>query len=78
MNKHKNVPRTLSDALLARITQDSRSLPKLAQEAGIDRVILWRFVTLRRNMTLKSADRLAAVLRVHLADDEETPDGGRG
>jgi hypothetical protein len=78
MGKHKNVPRTLSDALLARIAQDGRSLPKLAQEAGIDRGSLWRFVTRGRSITLKSADRLAAVLRVHLADDEETPGGGRG
>jgi hypothetical protein len=78
MGKHKSAPRILSDALLVRIARDSRSLSKLAQEAGIDRSTLWRFVTLGRTMTLESADRLAAVFRVHLADDEETPGGGRG
>jgi ribosome-binding protein aMBF1 (putative translation factor) len=60
---------TLSDQLRKRIAQDGRSLPELAQAAGINRVVLWRFARGRCTMNLKTADRLAAVLGVRLADD---------
>jgi plasmid maintenance system antidote protein VapI len=69
---------TLSDQLRERIMQDGRSLGELAQAAGINRVMLWRFARDRRTMTLKTADRLAAVLGIWLTGDEETPGGGRG
>jgi plasmid maintenance system antidote protein VapI len=71
--KRKKIPATLSDQLQERITQDGRSQSELARVAGIDRAILWRFMTLKRTITLETADRLAAVLRLRLADDEMTP-----
>jgi len=72
---------TLSDQLRERIEQDGRSIPALAREAGIDRGALWRFVKRRRNITIESVDHLAAVLKIRLADEEETapriPPAGR-
>jgi DNA-binding phage protein len=62
---------TLSAVLRKWIAQDGRSLSELAREAGIERVSLWRFVRRKGSITLKTADRLDAVLRLRLADDEE-------
>jgi hypothetical protein len=62
---------TLSDHLRERIAQDGRSIPALAREAGIDRGALWRFVKKRRNITIESVDRLALVLKIRLADDDD-------
>ena len=63
---------TFSDQLRERIEQDGRSIPALAREAGIERTALWRFVKRRRNITIESVDHLAAVLKIRLADEEET------
>jgi DNA-binding phage protein len=62
---------TLSAVLRKRIAQDGRSLAELAREAGIERTSLWRFVRRKGGIALKTADRLAAILRLRLADDEE-------
>src|SRR5262249_53462029 len=67
--KRKKIPATLSDQLRERITRDGRSQPELARVAGIERTSLWRFMTFKRTITLETADRLAAVLKVRLADD---------
>ena len=63
---------TFSDQLRERIEQDGRSIPALAREAGIDRGALWRFVKGQQSINLETADRLAAVLKVRLADEDET------
>jgi hypothetical protein len=60
---------TLSDQFRERILQDGRPLSELARAAGINRVILWRFVYRDRGINLTTADRLAEVLRLRLADD---------
>jgi plasmid maintenance system antidote protein VapI len=65
--------RPLSDRLRERIEEDGRSVSALARAAGVGRVTLWRFVRERRNITLKTADQLAVVLGVHLADAEGMP-----
>jgi transcriptional regulator with XRE-family HTH domain len=74
MAKRKKPPGTLSDPLRKRIRHWTKknqcSLYELATNAGIDRSVLCRFVTGDRNITLATADRLAAVLRVRLADDQ--------
>ena len=73
MAKRKRKPAAiLSDHLRERIAQDGRSIPALAREAGIDRGALWRFVEKRRSITLETADHLAAVLKIRLADDDGT------
>ena len=63
---------TFSDQLRERIAQDGRAVSALAREAGIDRGALWRFVKGQQSITLETADRLAAVLKIRLADDDGT------
>ena len=72
MDKREKIPAPLSDQLRERIAQDGRSISALAREAGIDRGALWRFVKGQQSITLETADRLAAVLKIRLADEEET------
>ena len=71
--KLKNIPATLSDQLRERIrrwTEEKEcSVSDLAKQAGIDRTVLYRFVTSDRNLNLATANRLAVVLRLRLADD---------
>jgi hypothetical protein len=71
--KRKKIPATLSDQLRARIrrwTEEKEcSVSDLAKQAGIDRTVLYRFVTNDRNLNLTTANRLAVVLRLRLADD---------
>jgi DNA-binding phage protein len=71
--KRKKTPATLSDQLRARIRQWTEekecSVSDLAAQAGIDRTGLYRFVTSDRNLNLTTANRLAVVLRLRLADD---------
>ena len=72
MDKREKIPAPLSDQLRERIAQDGRAVSALAREAGIDRGALWRFVKGQQSITLETADRLAAVLKVRLADEGET------
>ena len=73
MVKRKKLPATLSDQLRERIRlwteENDVSLYELATHAGIHRSVLCRFVAGNQNINLTTADRLAAVLRVRLADD---------
>jgi transcriptional regulator with XRE-family HTH domain len=73
MAKRKKLPATLSDQLRERIRRwterHDSSLYELAAEAGVDRSVVCRFIAGDRNINLATADRLAAVLRVRLADD---------
>jgi plasmid maintenance system antidote protein VapI len=63
-------PAILSDQLRAKIRESGLSACELAQASKIDRSNLHRFLTCQRTITLTTADRLAAVLRLRLADDE--------
>jgi hypothetical protein len=73
MTKRKKLPATLTDQLRECIRQwteeNECSVYELAMQAGIDRTVLYRFVGGERNINLATADRLAAVLKVRLADD---------
>jgi predicted transcriptional regulator len=73
MAKREKPPATLTDQLRERIRhwteEKGCSLYDLATEAGVDRSVLYRFVVGDRNINLATADRLAVVLRVRLADD---------
>jgi hypothetical protein len=73
MAKRQKGPQTLSDQLRARIRQWTQendcSLCELATKAGHNRSVLCRFVNGGQNINLATADRLAAVLRLRLADD---------
>ena len=68
MDKREKIPAPLSDQLRERIAQDGRAVSALAREAGIDRGALWRFVKKRQSINLESADHLAPVLKIRLAD----------
>lgn len=57
---------SLSDQLRRVIKADAPSLYRLAAESDIDRSVLSRFVAGKRTITLETADRLAAVLRIRL------------
>ena len=73
MAKRKKLPATLSDQLRERIgrwTEENQcSRYGLAVKAGVHRSVLCRFIAGDQNINLTTADRLAAVLRVRLADD---------
>jgi plasmid maintenance system antidote protein VapI len=57
---------TLSDQLRAAIGKADLSPYELAQEAGVDRSVLSRFLGGQRTITLETADRLAEVLRLRI------------
>jgi plasmid maintenance system antidote protein VapI len=73
MGKRKKPPAILTDQLRERIRRWTEeydcSLYELATKAGVHRSIVCRFVAGDQNINLATADRLAAVLRVRLADD---------
>jgi plasmid maintenance system antidote protein VapI len=66
MRKPSRPLECLSGQLRRAITARGGSLYELAEQAGVDRSVLSRFVAGRRTITLETADRLAAVLKVRL------------
>jgi plasmid maintenance system antidote protein VapI len=62
---------SLSDQLRERIRRDGRSFSELARVAGVHKASLSGFMTSGRTITLETADRLAAVLKVRMADDPD-------
>jgi plasmid maintenance system antidote protein VapI len=66
MAKRKKLPASLSDQLRERIAAAGPSVYELARDAGVDRSVLSRFLTGKRTITLETADRLAAVLKLRL------------
>jgi transcriptional regulator with XRE-family HTH domain len=66
MARRSKAPESLSDQLRALIQDARPSVSELAQQAGVDRSVLSRFLAGRRTITLETADRLAAVLKLRL------------
>jgi transcriptional regulator with XRE-family HTH domain len=66
MAKRKKPPASLSDQLRELITAAGPSAYELARDAGVDRSVLSRFLAGKRTITLETADRLAAVLKLRL------------
>jgi transcriptional regulator with XRE-family HTH domain len=58
---------TLSEQLRRAIRARGMSLSALAEESGVDRAVLSRFAAGTRTITIETADRLAAVLRLRFA-----------
>ncbi len=58
--------RDISEQLREVIRADGRSLAAIAQESGIDRAALSRFVNGRRGITIDSAAKLARYFRLEL------------
>jgi plasmid maintenance system antidote protein VapI len=58
---------TLSDQLRRAIRAQAPSLYRLAEETGVDRSVLSRFVAGTRTITFETADRLAVVLKLRLS-----------
>ncbi len=48
----------MRDVLNAAIAADGRTLPAIAAAGGIDRALLWRYVTGRRDITTDTASKL--------------------
>jgi transcriptional regulator with XRE-family HTH domain len=67
MARRSKAPESLSDQLRALIQDARPSVSELAQLAGVDRSVLSRFLAGRRTITLETADRIAAVLKLRLA-----------
>lgn len=69
----------MRDVLKAAIEADGRTLPAIAAAAGIDRALLWRYVTGRRDVTTDTVDRLCAGLglTVKLVRRGKSAKGGR-
>ncbi|MEW6250094.1 MAG: helix-turn-helix domain-containing protein [Planctomycetota bacterium] len=57
---------TLRDIAREAIERDGRTLPAIARAAGIDRALLWRFVTGRRDCTTGTLDALLRGLGLRL------------
>ena len=66
MAKRKKSPASLSDQLRELIAGAGPSVYELARDAGVDRSVLSRFLAGKRTITLETADRLAAVLKLRL------------
>jgi transcriptional regulator with XRE-family HTH domain len=66
MARRKKLPVTLSDQLRELIAAAGPSAYELARDAGVDRSVLSRFLAGKRTITLETADRLAAVLKLRL------------
>lgn len=66
MAKRKKLPATLSEQLRELIAAAGLSAYELARDAGVDRSVLSRFLADKRTITLETADRLAAVLKLRL------------
>jgi plasmid maintenance system antidote protein VapI len=66
MAKRKKLPATLSQQLRELIGEAGPSVYELARDAGVDRSVLSRFLAGKRTITLETADRLAAVLKLRL------------
>ena len=58
---------SLSEALRAAIRESDRSVYQIAQDAGISQIVISRFLSGQRDIRLRTADKLAEVLRVKLA-----------
>lgn len=63
--------KSLADQLRAFICEFPGSRTTLAEEAGVDAGVLSRFLSGERTMTLEVADRLAALLGLHLAQEKQ-------
>ena len=68
MAKRKKAPQSLSQQLRELIADAGLSVYELARDAGVDRSVLSRFLAGKRTITLETADRLAKVLKLRLAD----------
>jgi plasmid maintenance system antidote protein VapI len=66
MARRKKAPQSLSDQLRELIAAADPSAYELARNAGVDRSVLSRFLAGKRTITLETADRLAAVLKLRL------------
>ncbi len=66
MAKLKKPRRTLSDQLRDAIRNSEKTQLQLSQKAGLDPGQLSRFMGKQRGLTLESAEKLCAVLNLHL------------
>jgi transcriptional regulator with XRE-family HTH domain len=66
MAKRKKAPQSLSEQLRELIAAAGPSVYELARNAGVDRSVLSRFLAGKRTITLETADRLAAVLKIRI------------
>jgi transcriptional regulator with XRE-family HTH domain len=73
MPNKKEAP-TLTEQLRAAIQQSGQSLAQLGKACGVDAPRLSRFVRGERGLSLEAVDRIASVLRLHLAKADEPPD----
>ena len=58
--------KSLSETLRAAMVESGRSVKALATAAGLDHAPLIRFKNRSRTLTLRTADKLAAVLNLNL------------
>ena len=58
---------SLSEALRTAIRESDKSVYQIAQDADISQIVISRFLSGQRDIRLRTADKLAAVLRVKLA-----------
>jgi transcriptional regulator with XRE-family HTH domain len=66
MARRKKPPTNLSEQLRELIAAAGPSAYELARDAGVDRSVLSRFLAGKRTITLETADRLAAILKLRL------------
>jgi transcriptional regulator with XRE-family HTH domain len=64
-------PRTISGQLRQVIDASVMTREALAQASGVDASVISRFMTSERTITLKTVDKLAAVLELRLCGGPE-------
>jgi transcriptional regulator with XRE-family HTH domain len=64
-------PRTISDQLREVINASGMSREAIAQASGVDLSGISRFMAAERTLTLKTVDRIAAVLELRLCGGPE-------
>lgn len=65
-NMSKKRRRKLSDQIRGAFASSGLSRFKLAKEAGVAYAVVHRFISSKRDITLETADKLAAVLGLEL------------
>ena len=71
MSKAKNMP----DVIRAAIRKDGRSLYRLEIDTGVAAAVLSRFMRAKRDLNLRTADRLCRALRLELRQVRRTRKG---
>ena len=67
----------MAEALKKAIEARGETVAEVSRGAGIAQPVLHRFVKGKRDLTLRTAEKLAAYFRLELRDASASPDNGK-